>query len=169
MYTCIVFSVTVTFFCRVFKWTTSVLNSLKFIIWFFAVTELWPLTFWIIKKKKRFQIINKIPNILKFSHNIKMHKILNIFDNFNFRLSYFAGQCHVWRRNYLPFQSIRVHPRFFIGVCVARSSFLCSIFGFLCSVLVIIVCPLSFGHCVVCHSASDYSFGIFKLFLLIDE
>ena len=33
----------------------------------------------------------------------------------------------------------------------------------LCSVLV--VCPFTFGHYIVCHSSSDYPFGIFKLFV----
>ena len=55
----------------------------------------------------------------------------------------------------------------------------CSIFSFQCSVLQIIVCPFSFGHCIVYRSiygfwlplwylrftASGYPFGIFKLVL----
>ena len=44
----------------------------------------------------------------------------------------------------------------------------CSIFRFLCNVLLIIVlscCPLSFGHCIVCRcTASHYPVDIFKLF-----
>ncbi len=31
----------------------------------------------------------------------------------------------------------------------------CSIFSFLCSVLYIIVCPFSFGHCIVCPISID--------------
>ena len=46
----------------------------------------------------------------------------------------------------------------------------CSIFTFLCNVLeIIVVCPFSFGHCIVClrFTISDYPFGIFNLFLRI--
>ena len=48
----------------------------------------------------------------------------------------------------------------------------CLIFSFLCSVLQISVCPFvsfCFGHCIVFpfqNYASDYPFGIFKLFFL---
>ena len=44
----------------------------------------------------------------------------------------------------------------------------CSIFSCICSVLQVVVCPVSLGHCVVCPSRFTYSdcpFGIFKLFL----
>jgi hypothetical protein len=41
------------------------------------------------------------------------------------------------------------------GVRVAKS-FMCSVF---------VVCSFTFGHYVVCHSSSDYPFGIFKLFV----
>ena len=54
----------------------------------------------------------------------------------------------------------------------------CSIYDLLCSVLCIIVCSFSFGHCVACpfsfghcvacpSSTCDYLFGIFKLFLSV--
>jgi hypothetical protein len=57
----------------------------------------------------------------------------------------------------------------------------CSIFSFQCSVLQIIVCPFSFGHCIVYRSiygfwlplwylrftASDYPFGILDLRLMV--
>ena len=46
-------------------------------------------------------------------------------------------------------------PVFLGGTC-------CSIFRILCSVLQIIACPFSFGHC---FTASDYSFGIYERFL----
>ena len=41
----------------------------------------------------------------------------------------------------------------FSGACVARSV-LCSVF---------VLSSFTFGHYVVCHSSSDYPFGIFKL------
>ena len=42
---------------------------------------------------------------------------------------------------------------------------LCSMWVFLCIVMYIIVCPLSYGHCIVCPFIdSDYPFGIFKPF-----
>jgi hypothetical protein len=43
-------------------------------------------------------------------------------------------------------------PVFLGGTC-------CSIFRILCSVLQIIACPFSFGHC---FTASDYPFGIYQ-------
>ena len=59
-------------------------------------------------------------------------------------------------------------PEFILGF---KFRSCCSIFGFLCNVLWIIVlslCPFSFGHCIVCPlslMASDYHFGILlKLF-----
>ena len=42
----------------------------------------------------------------------------------------------------------------------------CSIFSFLCSVLQIIVCLLSFNHCIACLS-SEWHFSIFKLFFIM--
>jgi len=52
-------------------------------------------------------------------------------------------------------------PCFYWGSCN-------SIFSFMCNVLKIVVCPFSFGHCVVCSSSINGfwlpPFGIFKLF-----
>jgi hypothetical protein len=66
----------------------------------------------------------------------------------------------------LQFRNNWVHDGFYWGPC-------CSMFSFLCSIL----CPFFFGSCIVClllllitplvsFTASDYTFGIFKLFFL---
>ena len=59
-----------------------------------------------------------------------------------------------------PFRRTRVHPQW--GSCY-------SIFGFLCNVLLIVVCPfvhfpLAIVLSVLRFTDSDYPFGIFKLF-----
>ena len=59
-------------------------------------------------------------------------------------------------------------PSVFSGVRVTRSLVLYVCFVDRC----LSFCTFSFGHCVVCSSSiydSDYSFGIFKLFLIIIE
>ena len=65
------------------------------------------------------------------------------------------------------FRSAQVQPQFlFLGFC-------CSIFGFLCSVVLkhVFFSSFYFNHCIVC-SSSNYGFlfdlfGILKLFLLL--
>ena len=57
--------------------------------------------------------------------------------------------------NYLPFRSIRVHPRFLSEVRVTRSLVLCVCFVDRC----LSFCLFSFDHCVLC-SYSIYEFWL---------
>jgi hypothetical protein len=57
--------------------------------------------------------------------------------------------CRMWSRYCLPLRGTQVHPRLFLwGLC-------CSIFKFLCSVLMVIICSsvCSFGRCAVSLSS----------------
>jgi len=70
--------------------------------------------------------------------------------------------CHYWSRNCLPFPVFI--PGFQWGSC-------CSILSFLCNVLYIVVCPfvlflLAIVLSVLRFTDSNYSFGIFKLFVV---
>ena len=88
-----------------------------------------------------------------FPHSMAYHRIFN-------RRS--TRDWYDLSRNCLPFRSTRVHP----------SPFFCySIFSFLCSILLVIVsvCPFSFGHCVICPSNYGFwlLFGIFNFFFQV--
>ena len=70
--------------------------------------------------------------------------------------------CHLKVTWWVPLEeqellTLPAHPNYFRG---SR----CTIFSFQCSVLYIIICPLSFVHCIsviLWFTASDYPFGIF--------
>jgi hypothetical protein len=78
--------------------------------------------------------------------------------------------CHLWGRNCLPFRSNYIHSWLLVGSC-------CSIFSFLCSVLKIIVCPFSLGHCIIClvllglisQPTSNYIKTVYKSYYLPNE
>jgi hypothetical protein len=77
--------------------------------------------------------------------------------NYNTIYSQFAILVsHLWTRNWWPFRSIRIQPRFLVGVRVARSSVFCEMF---CGFFVFL--SFCFCHSAVCPSitASDYPFG----------
>ena len=79
-------------------------------------------------------------------------------------------ECHLWGRNCLPFRSNYIHSWLLVGSC-------CSIFSFLCSVLKIIVCPFSLGHCIIClvllglisQPTSNYIKTVYKSYYLPNE
>jgi hypothetical protein len=82
----------------------------------------------------------------------------------------------VWSSNSLLFCSTWVHHQFLVGFILLDLLFSVLFFVDFC----LSFCSFSFGHCVICPSiygfwlpiwylrftASDYPFGIFKLFLL---
>ena len=77
-----------------------------------------------------------------------------------------ANSCFIelalWIRKCYSFQSTWVHARFLMGSC-------CSIFSFLCSVLLIVVCPFTLFllemYVSLRFTISYYPFAIFKLFV----
>ena len=74
-----------------------------------------------------------------------------------------SNGCHQWSRNLLTRPKYLSSARLQWGSC-------CSIFSFMCNVIQIVVCPFSFGYCVVCPLIYRFRlppFGIFKLFFLI--
>ena len=112
--------------------------------------------------------------LLKYSRYIVSVSFI-IEGTYNIRINHIFPKYLINFINCLPVRSTWVQCRFLVGFVLVN-------LYFLCFVLLIIVCPFSFRHCIVCLSsiycfrlplwylrftASDFPFGILDLLLQI--
>ena len=118
-------------------------------------------------KQANTETINKTSALLQATGGTDVSNMWNRNGHHNTKLrrkDTYQDKRHQWKANSPPFRINQIHSQ----VCVC-----CSIFSFLHSVKCVIVCPLALILLAIVLSvfrftASDYPFGIFKLFLKRD-